>query len=208
MERPTRIYFIRHGQTTINEQGKLSGFTNPPLTDLGKAQAAAAARLLEGKRFDRIFSSPLDRAADTARYLADASDSPVELVEGLKEQNFGEWEGKSFTEIFDLIPGGAKNLLRGPFLARFPAGEGTEAFVARVMKTYRDEILAGNEQKKVAVVTHSGVIVVLLCHFLGIDPFSNFFRIRIDNGSVTMAERFEFGLYHLRYINRVGHLDG
>lgn len=206
MERPTSIYLIRHGQTTINAEHKLSGFTDPPLTDLGRRQAEGLGGMLADVQLDVLYTSPMERTVDTAAPLAEAHGRKARRLDGLKEQNFGAWEGKSFTEIFKLIPGGPENLLRGPFLARFPEDEGTESFVARVMTTWRDEVLPGNDGKTIALVTHSGVIVILLCHFLGIDPFGNFFRIRVDNGSATLVERYGLGLYHFRYINRLPYL--
>jgi len=202
MER-TRIILIRHGQTTINLEKKLSGHTDPPLTELGLTQARAASDMLSRQNIDRIFSSPLSRAADTAALLAKGRGIEPELHEGLMEQNFGQWEGKSFVEIFKLIPGGPEKLLRGPFLARFPEGEGTEGFVARVIKAFHDVVMKGSEGKTIAIATHLGVIVVLLSHFLGVDPLTHFYRIRVNNGSVSMVDHYEQGLYHIQYINRV-----
>lgn len=202
MKRLQRIILIRHGQTTTNAEKKLSGNTNPPLTDVGREQAKKAGESLASFQIDRLFSSPMQRAVDTASAIAGKRGIEIETDERLIEQNFGEWEGKPFSEIFKLIPGGPEGLLRGPFLGRFPAGEGTEQFVARVLGAFRDLILKESEGQTIAVVTHSGVIVILMCHFLGIDPFSHFFRIRVDNGSASMVDRYALGLYHIQFINR------
>lgn len=197
-----RIILIRHAQSTLNVKKKLSGHTDPPLTELGKEQAAGLANMLAGRKIDRILSSPFSRTMDTARPIAQAAGLEIETHDGLKEQNFGDWEGKGFEEIFELMPNGPEGLLRGPFLTRFPSGEGTEMFIARVIGTYRDFILEGSEGKTIAVVTHGGFIVGLLCHFLGIDPYLNFFRFRISNASATMVDRYGLGLFHVHYVNR------
>lgn len=202
MERLQRIILVRHGQTTINAEKKLSGHSDPPLTEEGKEQAGRVAEGLASYKIDRLFASPMQRAVDTARAISENSALEIETDKRLIEQNFGQWEGKSYSEIFKLIPGGPEGLLRGPFLGRFPAGEGTKQFVARVMGVFRDFILNETEGQTIAVVTHSGVIVILLCHFLGIDPFSNFFRLRVDNGSACMVDRYALGLYHIQFINR------
>jgi alpha-ribazole phosphatase len=198
----SRIILIRHGQTTSNEAKLLSGHTDPPLTELGRAQAQGVAEMLKDVKIDRAFSSPFQRTLDTAAPLLEGRGLELETHDGIKEQNFGDWEEKSFTKIFEMIPGGPDKLLRGPFLTRFPAGEGTEDFVARVMKSFRDVIVPGSEGKTTAVFTHSGVITILMCHFFGIDPFLNFFRIKIENASVSCVDRYEAGLYHIQYVNR------
>lgn len=198
-----RIILIRHAQSTLNVEKKLSGHTDPPLSELGQKQAASMADFFSEQKIDRLVSSPFSRTMATARPIAEATGLEIETHDGLKEQNFGDWEGKRFDEIFELMPDGPEGLLRGPFLARFPAGEGTEMFIARVIGTYRDFILEGSEGKTVAVVTHGGFIAGLLCHFLGIDPYLNFFRFQISNGSATMVDRYGLGLFHVHYVNRI-----
>lgn len=199
----TRIILLRHGETVSNLEKKLSGHTDPPLTTRGENQALAQGEMLRDVRIDRIFSSPFSRAGHSAEAVAAGRDIEIETLDGLAEQNFGDWEGKTLLEVMDLIPGGARGIMRGPYFARFPSGEGTEYFLARVIKTYRDEILPGSEGKTIVLATHSGVITLLMCHFLGLNPFYNFFRIRIENGSVSAVDRYDLGLYSILYLNRV-----
>ena len=202
-DKPTRIILVRHGQTELNLAGKLSGQTETALTELGQKQAQGVAKMLAEKKIDKIYASPYSRAVDTAKPLADSCGMEIETLPGLMEQNFGEWEGRNFNEVFSIIPGGPEGLMRGPYLGRFPAGEGTEKFAGRVMACLHDEILAPNDGKTVAVFTHAGVIAVMMCHFLGIDPFANFFRIASANGSVSIVDRFALHLFRIICINRL-----
>ena len=90
------IYFIRHGESQWNVEDKICGATDVPLTEKGHEQA-----ILTGKKFlelgytaDEILSSPLIRAADTARHISEITGIPVRYEPRLIEQNFGIWEGK------------------------------------------------------------------------------------------------------------------
>ena len=91
------IYFIRHGESQWNVEDKICGATDVPLTEKGHEQA-----ILTGKKFlelgytaDEILSSPLIRAADTARHISEITGIPVRFEPRLIEQNFGIWEGTS-----------------------------------------------------------------------------------------------------------------
>jgi len=91
-----RVYFIRHGQTVWNLQHRIAGVTDVELTEEGRRQAqAAAVELLDsGIQVSEIWSSPLRRAADTARILSEITGIPWRIDERLKEQDFGIWEGR------------------------------------------------------------------------------------------------------------------
>ena len=100
-------YFMRHGETDLNRQGRMQGQSDYPLNDTGRAQARqAGARFAErGLRFDRVISSPLVRARQTARRILGDSSLPVETDMRLSEQNFGIFEGLTYHEIESAYPG-------------------------------------------------------------------------------------------------------
>lgn len=101
---PTRVLLVRHGQSEWNARGRWQGQADPPLTDLGRAQARAAARSLGA--LDAIFSSDLQRAADTAEIIsAELGIGPVVIDEALRERDAGEWSGLTRSEIEDRYPG-------------------------------------------------------------------------------------------------------
>jgi probable phosphoglycerate mutase len=93
--------FLRHGESEANRAGMIAGSLDVPLTDLGREQAAAAARIIEGHAPGAIHASPLGRAWETARPVADRLGLPVTAVPGLKERNWGVLEGRPLCERVD-----------------------------------------------------------------------------------------------------------
>ena len=88
------FYFVRHGQTIWNVEGKICGATDIALTDLGHKQAIETGKkiLEEQIHADEILYSPLMRAADTAKHISEMTGIPARVEPRLKEQNFGKWE--------------------------------------------------------------------------------------------------------------------
>lgn len=88
------FYFVRHGQTVWNVEGKICGATDIALTELGHEQAIATGKkiLEEHIHADEILYSPLTRAADTAKHISEITGIPARMEPRLKEQNFGKWE--------------------------------------------------------------------------------------------------------------------
>ncbi|HEX5824916.1 MAG TPA: histidine phosphatase family protein [Candidatus Limnocylindrales bacterium] len=100
---PTRLVLARHGETEWSRTGRHTGRTDIPLTDHGREQAERLGRVLRGRTFSRVLSSPLGRALDTCR-LAGFADR-VELVDGLREWDYGAYEGRTGVEIAVDVPG-------------------------------------------------------------------------------------------------------
>ncbi|MGZ6793479.1 MAG: bifunctional RNase H/acid phosphatase, partial [Mycobacteriales bacterium] len=96
---PTTLLLLRHGQTQLSVDKLFSGIGDPVLTDVGLAQAALAADRLAGSGATAVVSSPLSRARQTAEAVAGALGLEVEVEEGFRETDFGDWEGYSFGEI-------------------------------------------------------------------------------------------------------------
>jgi probable phosphoglycerate mutase len=94
----------RHGQTRFNAERRFQGQTDAPLNEVGRHQAARAARYIAAFHPDAIFASDLTRAADTAAALARLTGLPVQLDKDLRERGGGEWEGKTDTEIREQYP--------------------------------------------------------------------------------------------------------
>lgn len=99
-----KIVLMRHGQTVWNVQGRFQGTTDVPLDSVGVQQAASAARLLAALRPTAIVSSPMQRAADTAQALADATGLTVTCDSDLIERGGGAWEGLTGDEIRTRYP--------------------------------------------------------------------------------------------------------
>ena len=95
------IYIVRHGQTEQNLKKRMQGRSDFPLTELGREQAAAVGDAFRkaGIHFDKVYTSPLDRAVETAKLVA--GDVPIEVEEALIEMDYGPYEG---TDLHDLPP--------------------------------------------------------------------------------------------------------
>lgn len=142
----TDLVLVRHGETDWNRHGRVQGRTDIPLNDTGREQARAAAERLTGAGLDAVVASPLSRAAETARIIADGLGlGEVELVDDLVERDYGDAEGMTDREL-DARFGG-----------RLDAQESREATVARV-KPALLAIAARRPGQRVLVVSHGGVI--------------------------------------------------
>lgn len=98
---PIGFWFLRHGETDWNAQGLSQGNTDIPLNAVGRAQAARAARSLQGMRFGSIVASPLSRARDTAAVVAAALAMEFSLDDDLREVGFGAQEGQPMGDWYD-----------------------------------------------------------------------------------------------------------
>lgn len=107
-----KIYLLRHGQTDWNLDMRMQGRTDIPLNEKGRSQAAVAAEKLKDIPFDRVYSSPLIRAFDTAKVIAKPHDLPVVTMEELIEMSFGSHEGYSAEDNPD--PEGLECLFNSP----------------------------------------------------------------------------------------------
>ena len=104
----TRLRLVRHGQTDWNAQGLIQGRQDIPLNDVGREQASEAAGRLVGLRYSAVVSSPLSRAAETARIIAaELGLASVEFEADLVEQELGAAEGTPWAELEEAFPGGA-----------------------------------------------------------------------------------------------------
>jgi 2,3-bisphosphoglycerate-dependent phosphoglycerate mutase len=99
MSQATQILVVRHGQTDWNLAQRIQGFTDTPLNATGRTQAEAASEKLRGRKLDAIYSSDLLRAFDTAKIIAAHHKLTVLVELGLRERNFGHFEGQTFTQI-------------------------------------------------------------------------------------------------------------
>jgi broad specificity phosphatase PhoE len=151
----TRIYVARHGQSTWNAERRWAGHADPPLTELGRAQALQASEMLRSHGFNAVGSSNLVRARETAAILAAGLGLPLlEPTSRLDERMAGEISGLTSTQIEERLPG-FLDCWRSGEPVEIPGGEPWQAFVDRVL-----EGLAQLEAKtgRVLVVSHMGVL--------------------------------------------------
>lgn len=156
MSPETRILLVRHGQSEWNASGRWQGQADPPLTDLGRAQAGEAARALGA--LDAVWASDLERAAETAVVVAETLGvGPVVLDADLRERDAGEWSGLTREEIEERYVGYLRDGRRPP------GWEPDPALLVRALRAVRRigrEVPGGD----VLAVTHGGLIYVLEQH--------------------------------------------
>lgn len=155
---PRRFLLVRHGQSTWNAEGRWQGWSDPPLSELGRSQAEDAAGDLRRLEITGVASSDLVRARETAEVLAASLELGPLVVDGdLREYDVGDWEGLTRPEIERGWPDQLASWREGRLLAT-PGGETRAHFVTRVVGALRR---LGDRQDlgdTVLVVTHGGVI--------------------------------------------------
>ncbi len=181
----TTIDLLRHGE--VEGGAVYRGSTDDPLTDAGWQQMVTA---LEGKDYwDIVISSPLQRCREFAELIAEEDDIDFDVDKSLQEVDFGLWEGLSPDEIMKTEPDKLKAWWQAPTKITPPEGEDFHEFQARVLKSLK-AIVEENKGNKILLVTHAGVIRVMLMYVLGMQD-ENMFRINIDNASFSQIH-----IYH------------
>ncbi|MFE9326620.1 bifunctional RNase H/acid phosphatase [Nocardia sp. NPDC052278] len=202
--RPTRFLLLRHGQTNLSIERRYSGRGNPPLTDLGREQAARAAKMLAAKGgIAAVVTSPLGRARETAEAAATALDIPVRVLDGLTETDFGDWEGLTFQEAAQRDPQLHARWLGDPSTPA-PNGESFDQVRERVEAVRRD-LLALYPGQNIVVVSHVTPIKTLLQLALGVGP-SLLYRLHLDLASLSIAEFYPDGGSSVRLVNDTSYL--
>jgi probable phosphoglycerate mutase len=200
----TRLLLLRHGQTELSVQRRYSGRGNPALTELGQRQAEAAARYL-GERggIAAVFSSPLQRARDTAAAAAAALGLDVTVDDDLIETDFGAWEGLTFAEAAERDPELHRRWLRDTSVEP-PGGESFDSVMARVCRA-RERIVDRCQGATVLVVSHVTPIKTLLRLALDAGP-GILYRLHLDLASLSIAEFYSDGASSVRLVNQTGYL--
>jgi alpha-ribazole phosphatase/probable phosphoglycerate mutase len=178
------LLLIRHAHSTM--AGRFCGHSDPPLSDDGRAQLPRVVRCLERWPVARVYTSDLKRAHDTAAAVAAGKSLPLLIRSGLREINFGQWEGLSWKEIEAQDPAAAsKWLAQYPLLAA-PGGEPPADYRAKVGNELAALLEASGHQCS-AVVTHAGFIRMALSTILGI-PDKSMHKIELDYGGMSLLQ--------------------
>lgn len=182
------LWLVRHGESRGNLEQRIQGWDDSPLTDLGREQARLAAeRLQQEASISAVVSSPLRRAAETAKIIGQTLGVAVRFDERLNEYNFGPLNGMTREDIAKYYPQVPAAWKANEFWDPLPGEEGDPALEARV-KAAIDDILDGMiEETAVAVVTHGGVLNACLRTTLGIVD-RGWRTFAFDNASVSLLQ--------------------
>jgi probable phosphoglycerate mutase len=194
------LLLIRHGENEYVKTGKMAGqLPGVHLNERGQKQAQALGAALKDAPIKAVYSSPLERAMETAGPIAESHKLKIIQEPGLMDTNIGKWQGKSwkvlsFTKAWKVVQ-------NAPSRFRFPDGESFPEAQLRFVNVLERIIQTHKKpQDVIAVVFHADPIKLAVSHFLGL-PLDHFQRLGCDTGSLTMLHVGEAGA-HLVKLNQ------
>ncbi len=207
-EMATWIYLVRHGQTVWNEEGRLCGSSDVPLSDEGLAQARKLAARLKDIDITAIYSSPLLRARQTAEAIAACHCVEVKVEPDLREIDYGDWEGLKVVDAAERFPELERLRREDPMRFAAPNGEPMQLFAERVISAIQ-RIAASHADETVCVVAHQTVNRFILCWILQSPHLADFRfwrQLRQDPACVNLLQVREDGMWRVCLVNDICHL--
>ncbi|MEU8482942.1 bifunctional RNase H/acid phosphatase [Streptomyces sp. NPDC048641] len=204
---PATFVLLRHGETALTPEKRFSGSggSDPELSAAGRAQAERVAAALAARgTVQAIVSSPLKRCQETARTVAARLGLDVTIEEGLRETDFGAWEGLTFGEVRERYPDDMNAWLASSKAEPTGGGESFAA-VARRVATTRDRLVAQYAGRTVLLVTHVTPIKTFVRLALGAPPES-LFRMELSAASLSAVAYYGDGNASVRLLNETAHL--
>ncbi|WP_435189857.1 bifunctional RNase H/acid phosphatase [Streptomyces sp. bgisy126] len=207
MGAPATFVLLRHGETALTPEKRFSGSggSDPELSAAGLRQAEAVAAALAARgTIQEIVSSPLTRCRQTAAAVAARLGLDVRIEQGLRETDFGAWEGLTFGEVRERYPEDLDAWLASPKAAPTGGGE-SFATVSRRVAAARDRLTAAHAGRTVLLVTHVTPIKTLVRLALGAPPES-LFRMELSAASISAVAYYADGNASVRLLNDTSHL--
>ena len=200
----TRFILIRHGQTEWNRGAeRFRGRADLPLNETGRAQAQKITARLAKEKIAALYSSPLQRALQTAQPIAAAHHLEIQQHPGLLDIDFGALEGMTVEEARQAFPQVIENWLTAPGRVRFPKGGSLKAVRGRIDNLLND-LLPRHGGETVVLVSHKVVCAAMLCMVLGLKADA-LWRVQQDNACISMFEKRDWG-YVVTLMNDTHHL--
>ncbi|MEU3399202.1 bifunctional RNase H/acid phosphatase [Streptomyces filamentosus] len=207
MAAPATFVLLRHGETALTPEKRFSGSggSDPELSEAGRRQAAAVADALAARgTVQHVVSSPLARCRQTAEAVAARLGLDVVVEPGLRETDFGAWEGLTFAEVRARYPEDMDAWLASPKAAPTGGGE-SFATVARRVAAARDRLAAAHAGRTVLLVSHVTPIKTLVRLALGAPPES-LFKMELSAASLSAVAYYADGNASVRLLNDTSHL--
>ncbi len=195
----TDVIFVRHGESIMNKEKLFCGWTDSQLTDKGRNQAMEVAKKLKKEKMDLIISSDLKRCLDTARIINGNNNSNILLETGLRELNFGQWEGLSYEDIKIKYPKEAKGWEQDYIDFPIPKGESLRMMYTRANKAF-EKLIRDNSGKNILIVSHAGIIRGILSKQI-CGNIEGYWKFKIINCGIVRME-FVDGFSVLKGINQ------
>jgi broad specificity phosphatase PhoE/hypoxanthine phosphoribosyltransferase len=202
-------FLVRHGESADNAAGdRYSGITDSVLTELGIRQAEDVGWALQGEHIERIYTSPMKRAVETARMVQSKTGGMLVVDNRLREIDYGNWEGLTRQEVFQRWPELYLAYKEDPIKNHPPGGENPKETFGRLLSLWIDiqKTMASENIKRFVIVTHKSIGRLLLCYITG-QPLSKYRERRLDNSSITKLILDKSGKTDIEYENRTDHLS-
>lgn len=181
------LYLLRHGQTECSRDNAFCGSIDPQLTTDGIEMAQAFADAYYSLPWNAIYASPMQRTIATATPLAQKLGVELELREGLKEINYGKWEGQTVAYVSKEYHDDYIRWTADPAWYPPTGGELAVAIASRALSVI-EEIKQRYSSGNILIVSHKATIRIILCSLLGIDVGRFRFRLGCPVGSVSKVE--------------------
>jgi broad specificity phosphatase PhoE len=199
-----KLFLVRHCQTDWNLNHKIQGNSDVRLNEQGLHQSAALAIWFQQFKIDAIYSSPKQRALETARKIAEGFNMEVQILEGLQELNHGNLEGESSIDVWNRHGELLKRWLDDPLSIRLPGGESISDLRDRVWDAV-NYIIKKHPDDNVIAIGHHFTNLVIISMAIGLD-LRNIWRLKQDESAVNLLVYNEFG-WRLIYCNSLAHLN-
>ncbi len=200
---PTRVYLVRHAETTWNAEGRLQGSLDAPLSERGMRQLSRLTESLRGVPLVALYSSPLSRARECADAIGAACGLAVRLVDEFREMDQGEWEGRRVDEVVASDGQRVQAWWDAPHEVQVPGGESLQQVADRAVRAF-GALNMRHPGQAIAIVAHGGVNKVILLAALGA-PLSHHGRLRQSNACINVIEVDE-GVTRVVALNDTFHL--
>lgn len=186
------VKLVRHGETDWNFENRIQGHKRVGLSKRGVLQSEEVAELLKSTKIDEIYSSDLKRSVQTAEIINQRFGLPIIQLPGLREMDYGDWEGKLWSDVYDANPNlnNSWESLGAKFFA--PGGETALGFRSRVIDTFKNIVL-NSIAENILIVTHAQVIKMIMTCFREVNGSGIFTFIKLKNCCIETidAERLE-----------------
>ncbi len=182
-----KVILVRHGKTVWNAEGRYQGKMDIPLNEEGKEQARRVGEALRDFPVKAVYSSPLSRCRDTALEIAKHHGLEVQVKEGFKEIDHGQWEGMLAGEVEKKYPQLLELWREKPSQVKMPGGESLKEVYDRAVKAFEEVVRSHSDEDLIVIVGHDATNKALMCYLLGTD-LDKFWAFKQANCGITVLE--------------------
>lgn len=182
----SKVVLIRPGATSFDEQGRMKGNLDMPLSERGREQAENLAEELAGIRLDAVYHAPCESAGETAAMLVEGRDLRPKVIDAFRNIDHGLWHGKLIDEIRRNQPRLYRSGAENPETVCPPGGESMQQAATRVMKVIR-RMLRKSRNQVIALVIPDPLASLVAAHLNG-EAMPDIWKVETDAGGWQLIE--------------------